>query len=1586
MTKTEKWERKLLDIGLRNTLINLRMSRRLVPLYTPSLDELEDGLFDGKEYALFPRPLDWHIEAKDIGFENMHDTGPNAEWVASEFGKKRLHASQADQELTRSLKELYRAARSSLEENGANTLFLAMGILRWQEAGSSVFRYAPLILLPVELVRRFGNLGYLLRLREEEPQLNITLFEKLKQDFSIHVEGLDTIPQDEHGIDTREIFRILRKITEAKKEWEILESAYLGIFSFSQFVMWNDLKNRTSDLERNPLVRSLIDGKLAWDAKEMKPEDKVSEEGVYLPLPADASQLFAIKEAAGGESFVLHGPPGTGKSQTITALICNALAKGKTVLFVAEKMAALEVVQKRLDKVGIGPFCLELHSNRSRKRDVLDQLKEASEITACELPEAYAKKAEEIAEVRRELDAYAEELHRKRDGGLTLYTMISRYEDNKDAEDLPREDAVRLAGVPLAVREKQETVIERLRAAGEAARTPGETIGDHPLGQIGTAQYSQTLRLAFPDAVRRYRESIEGAVAADAVFSGAAGMPAAATRSSILRRSRAADALLQWGDLPRAWAKEDDPAAYFAGVRQMAEEFGKAAGLKEQVLQSWNESFLKEDASALLRELGSIQAKWVLPRAFGMNAFVKRLQVFHKGKVEKEGLEEQFSVLSAYRDSLDKAEKALPVYGNALGSMYRGEDTDWQSVIGKTEQAEKALLELDRTFGSTAFRMRCCGVPAVREAAAGLKNALDALFHAENEADRLLELKISEKEGWPAEEIRILHGMEANADSLKEWVNWNSAAKEAEEAGLSGLVHAYENGLPAEHLKDVYRKALYRELSMKVIDEVPVLSRFSGVMFHELVDRYRKLDEEIEDLAGQEIYCILSSRVPNFTREASRNSEVGILQKAIRSGGRGMSIRRLFELIPTLLPRLCPCMLMSPISAAQYLDPGREPFDIVVFDEASQLQTCKAVGAIARGRSAVIVGDPNQMPPTTFFMADTFDEEDPEEEDLESILDDCLALNMPGTHLLWHYRSRHESLIAFSNSQFYDGRLYTFPSVDERKSMVSLVAVNGIFDRGGSRTNPEEARAILQEVIERAHDPQRASQSVGIVTFNIQQQNLVEDLLNEACAKDPELEKWAYGAEEPIFIKNLESVQGDERDVILFSVSFAKDKTGKMQMNFGPLNRDGGWRRLNVAVTRARQEMKVFTSITPEDIDLSLTSARGVAALKSFLAYAAGRTGYAGAAGDAAGNAALPEGAADAARGKMTAEGIAAALQERLAEAGYASDVMVGHSRYRVDLAVLDPEDPEKYLLGILLDGAGYAQAGTTRDREIAQMNVLSGLGWPLMRIYSMDWWDNADKEFAAVLKKIEEVREENAEKKAAQEIEALQQAAAGEMAAAEDMPAAPDSAEPGPAGQEGVPFGQPAALAGGSTGIPVYEAAEPEKMSILSSALTDVSFRPLLQERIRLILEKEAPVTEDLIFRRLLRSLDIERSGSRIRRYLEDLLRAEGYPLTVYKEQRVYWRKGQDPDSFRGFRRQGENENRREVRDIPIAEAKNAVVYLLEQEVALDDDSLIRESAKIMGLARITQPLVILFRDAVAELENEGRIRRNENDCRILA
>ncbi len=1508
------WERKLLDLGLRNSLIHLRLTKTVLPLLTPSLGELEDALSQGGEYGIGPKPGEWE-SAGGVSFEALSEPGRFRELLQSEFQNHRLRAAVGEGELNRAIVDLYRAAKTSLEENGANTLYLALGMLKWFETKSSQKpRYAPIVLLPVEILRKSALKGYVVRLRDEEPQMNITLLEMLRQDFGITISGLDPLPGDESGVDMRGVLATLRRAVMGQRGWDVLETAVLGIFSFSQFVMWNDLRNRTEDLKKNKVVRSLLDGHLAWEAEPMELGGTVEEDGVLLPLPADASQLFAIRAAAQGESFVLHGPPGTGKSQTITALIANSMAQGKTVLFVAEKMAALAVVQRRLEKIGIGPFCLELHSNKSRKRDVLEQLRQASEVTKEQPGEAYAREAEQAATLRRELDAYARALHAVRPSGLSLYEMVGRYESCREAKEAVAFSSAFAQSLRAEDLRALEGLVGRLTAAGQAVGHPQR----HPLEAVGLTVYRHSLRSELVPLAEAYDQALTGLDRAGQALAGALELEKPVSKGQWTRLGEIARELTAWADYPAAWAQSPDSAGQTALAAEAAAHMEACTALAETLGEDWKETFLTLDGASLLAQWQESQGKWVLARSLEQGKLLKQLRPCAKAGVQKEAVEQALALLTRYRREREAGEQLLTRCPELSGLT--GGQTDWAALEAMARSAGESAGRLDALAGGDGLRRRAAGRKDLAPLLAAYLKESDRVEAARKALFTLLEIdetRLKDETFLPARQ-RLCRDLLAYRDSLREWTLWKQTCREAEDRGLGPVVRAYEGGLAHEEVRGAYERGLYRSLVESTMDSDPALSSFSGALFDEKIRQFRQVDGELERLARREIYCRLAARVPSFAREAAHSSEVGILQRAIRSGGRGISIRRLFEQIPNLLPKLCPCMLMSPLSAAQYLDAARKPFDLVVFDEASQLPTCKAVGALARGENAVIVGDPKQMPPTSFFSGSTVDEENLDQEDLESILEDCLALHLPQTYLLWHYRSRHESLIAFSNREFYENKLYTFPSANDLTSKVTMTHVDGVFDRGGTRQNRAEAEAIVRELQRRCHDPAAAGQSVGVVTFNIQQQNLIDDLLSERCREDGALEAWAYGGDEPLFIKNLENVQGDERDVILFSVGFGPDQNGKVTMNFGPLNREGGWRRLNVAVSRARQEMQVFATLQPEQIDLSRSASLGVSALRAFLEYA--RSGR------------LPQIEGEAAPA-AEAVGVARSIQTALRARGYEARTMVGHSGYRVDVAVVDPERPERYLLGVLLDGPAYGGAKTTRDRELAQCSVLEGLGWRLHRIWTADWWDNRDKELKNLLDCIRAARseeEKTAEEPPKQEPPVPEKP---ERIASAPVPAAPAAEEP-----EAAPY---------QAARPVCQPLSPE--DFLAPAHTKQVCQALEE-----ILAAEAPISQALLLRRLLQAFGISRSGARIQERVELLLKGMGLRETLQGDSRFYWLPTQDPETYACYRPAGSEEDRREAREIPAQEAASALRRILAQQVGLPKEDLLRLTAKAMGYPRM--------------------------------
>lgn len=1246
-TKQLVWERKLLDLSLRNNLLNIRITKNTLQIISANLNEVEDALADGAEFRILPQPTDWNSPLYEFGLHrSLEQTDPVIELIKSELSQRRLRAYLPEEQLSVALTHLYRASRLALEESGTNTLYIALGLLKWFEtANSERPRYAPILLLPVEIIRKTAARGYVIRSRDEDSFLNITLLEMLRQNFNLTIPGLDPLPRDESGVDVRKIYATIRQGIKNQRRWDVDEIAMLGLFSFNTFVMWNDIHTYAEDMARTPAVASLMSGKLEWrpaetvcDAAEI--DRTYSPADILLPVPADSSQLEAVFEAVNGTSFILHGPPGTGKSQTITNIIANALYRGKRVLFVAEKMAALSVVEERLRKIGLGPFCLELHSNKAQKSAVLAQLKETTEVVRQQSPELFAQEAKRLYEARSQLNDYVQALHRKQSFGLSLYEAVPRYL-RTDCERMFDFSPDHLEGASAEALVEWRDAIATLSDIGQVCGHPHA----HPLEGIGISDYSASVQTAAESAVADWRKQLQAAHQQFALVTKITGVPLPPDASPV-----------NIGPAQRL----------FALLRKMPSCTPSA-------------SLFSLDARLLLLQWETHARKWFLPRWLGQRKIRKQILQHLASPLETIDLQNFLVCLietnAAIRDLVRDVPQIKAVKEHIAGQLAEG--------VGTFLEMQGSAMDAFRAWST-----------ALTESAETVRNTLAP--------ERELPLPFAQAEAQAAL-------WADNLGKLKDWSRWIAARNRLRALGIGDVADIYQTkNIPPALLPKAFDKSFYHAAIVYIISSNRALEMFNGKLFDEVIKKYQTMTAHFETLARQELHAKLAANIPSFMIEATQNSEVGILQRNIRNNGRGTPIRKLFDQIPTLLPRMCPCMLMSPMSVAQYIDVSADTFDLVIFDEASQMPTSEAVGALARGKNAVIVGDPKQMPPTSFFASQTVDEENIDMEDMESVLDDCLALSIPSKYLLWHYRSRHESLIAFSNAEYYNNALYTFPSPDNLASKVMLVHTPGCYDKGKTRTNRAEAEAIVSEIERRLSDPELRQRSIGVVTFSAVQQTLVEDLLGELFARNPDLEQAALECAEPVFIKNLENVQGDERDVILFSICYGPDENGRVSMNFGPLNRKGGERRLNVAVSRARYEMTVFSTLQPEEIDLSRTCAAGVAGLRCFLEYARQRI-------------ALPS---DQTISK-NALSLTDLIADGLRKLGHTVHTHVGTSRYRIDLGIVDPKDPSRYVLGILCDGKTYAEAKTARDREVVQREILRRLGWNLCRVWTMDWIEN---------------------------------------------------------------------------------------------------------------------------------------------------------------------------------------------------------------------------------------------------------------------
>ena len=1489
LTKQAVWERKLLDLSLRNSLVNFRPGALNVQLMSADLARLEDEIARGVSFRILPMPKEQSFTASD---SRIYELENNADRIAAiseaEFKNDRLRSYCSETELEQKLKKLHRSAKSSLEENGANTLYLALGFLKWYETDKSEkARYAPLVLVPIDLVRNLREKAYSLRLRDEESMMNVTLLELLRQDHGITISGVDPLPADESGADIPLVFNTVRKAVMARPRWDVEEVAFIGQFSFSRFIMWNDLRARSGELAENKVVASLMSGQLEWqpECEDITPaelDERVMPSDMAIPASADSSQLAAIYEAARGESFVLHGPPGTGKSQTITNLIANALYNGKSVLFVAEKMAALSVVQKRLEKIGLAPFCLELHSNKAQKSAVLKQLETTLNVGKIKSPEEYARTAESLSLMRKHLNEEMLRLHKRQPVGFSLYDAIAGYD--------PNGEFAKLKGFKKEYADKlSPELYDRLVSAVAQTAAAGASLGDmaeSPLKNYVFRDYSPEIRDSFGELCEK------AAVAADRERA-CCDKLAALRKTAKDRSGKTINKLLE------------EAAAYSAEREALDKE-------RAVIEQTYNKTVFGIDVDAFRLDIRRAEQKWALPKLFGLKKLAKELDLHAKqaGTVTKDSLAAQLDKLAEFAErkkALSERSRAMGLDGEAIAADY--------CAAYAEERASRA--EYDKTVGEFSRYVDLSGA----------EKSADTFEYIITEASRL-------RRG--VGQLRERSALQRSLDELK-----RLGADEIAQLIMSGKV-------PAAKLPEAFKAVIDRTVIDSAFRADPAVGAFSDAQFEEEVTRYRDTLKTFELLTVQELNAKLSANIPNIKAGAG-SSEVSVLQKAIRSGGRNMPIRKLFDSIPNLLRRMCPCMLMSPISVAQYIDPTFPKFDMVVFDEASQLPTAEAVGAIARGDSVVVVGDPRQLPPTSFFTANQTDEENFDKEDLESVLDDCLALTMPSRHLLWHYRSRHESLITFSNVRFYENKLLTFPSPDDLESKVTWVNTGGFYDKGKTKQNRAEAEAVVAEIAARLRDPARCGDSIGVVTFSIVQQNLIDDLLNELFIGDPELEAKANAMYEPIIIKNLENVQGDERDVILFSVGYGPDKDGKISMNFGPLNRDGGWRRLNVAVTRARKEMKVFSTLRPEQLDLSRTRAEGVAELKAFLEFAA------------KGRQAL---AVNSTAERFESDKFVTELAERLNDLGFETRCGVGCSGCRIDAGIIDPDDRGRYLLGIVCDGKRLAENTTARDRNIVQPSVLSGLGWRLVTVHALDWLADRDK----VVEKVK---------------------LAAEQAIADNRRPPEHPEEPAEQPQKAMSFEfereeAPSPLADRCEKYAVWNV--PAQGTSKDFYLPDVPQK--IAEQIGFIIEAEAPVSLKSVRKRILAAWGLTRSSSK-----SETVFLEGLKLTgaVIREnspgEEFVWAAWQSPESYKGCRvpYEGESETKRPIDEICPEELAAAADMILTEQISMTRADLMREVARLFGHSRVTsanEPMLTEAIDRAIDLglmtEADGRVCSN--------
>lgn len=1352
--RLDAWKRRLLDLTKRNRLLNLKASKTALRLVCADPGRLEDLLAEGAKITIVPMET---LAGRGSGRDEAHLLAQQKVDFEKELSRQALENGQVparlgDADLKTGIVELFRKAKSDLEEGGANTLFLALGMLRWRESdAATTWHLAPLLLIPVRLERATAASPPRLVQHPDDSVFNHTLLEMLRQDFELRIPQLEgELPTDSHGVDVNGVLTIVRQAIRDVKGWEVLNDMVLSTFSFAKYLMWKDLHDNTEALRETAFVKHMID--TPRDRYDRSPtflpvhehDDRIDPASLLTPLSCDSSQVAAIHASGGEGDFVLEGPPGTGKSQTISNLIAHNLGLGRKVLFVAEKLTALHVVHDRLRKVGLGDFCLELHSSKANKKDVLAQLDRAWTRRGDGTTEQWAAEAARLKTVRARLNALVRALHMPGATGISPRDAIARASASVFAPSVTLDWAPKITSD--RARDAAGRGHLRVLARDLGLAYAQTTLEDaQAFGALRQSEWSYQWQGQITAAAAAFLTALDAADVATQQFLDVTKLPGSRTTLAHIRR------VAVFAESVPLAARMNLQAVLSPDGVELSERLGKAVAALGQFRQKAARLSTPCDPScitapsvdAIRRAWQSADGKfWPLSFFARRRVMVDAMQRF--GAAQRLDLATDLptlAFLANVREEMRRTTAGLPP-----SALWRDLDTDAAQVeelirLGEVAREATARLARDpselmelrertRTLFIDGRDLLQPGMP-VAAAAASLNAARDGLETAFAAFAQLAAIATPEDVALSQLRELALKVIE-RATRLNAWCRWQEMRTQADAEGLRGLVVSLETHLiRPEQAAAAFDVAYARWLAPLLIDSRDELRRFSALAHSQLVDEFRRVDEHLSKLAAETIRARVSQVIPRKS-EQDTLSGFSVLRREVQRRSRHLPVRTLVSEMGDALTRLTPCVLMSPHSVAQFLAPGMAKFDLVVFDEASQIAVWDAIGAIARGRNAIIVGDPKQMPPTNFFgrAADDDDSIDADVSstnvnDLESILDEGLATGMHHHRLTGHYRSQHESLIAFSNLTYYEGQLVTYPAAVTKETVVSLRRCQGAYQKGKGRTNPEEAKSVVAEIVRRLTDPARRHETIGVVTMNSEQQRLIRNLLDDERRKRPDIEA-AFrdsSGEEIEMVYNLETVQGHEREVIMLSIGYGPTVSGDrtMSMNFGPLNRAGGERRLNVAVTRAIREVVVFASFDPDMIDLSRTSAQAVHDLKAYLDFAsrgpvalAQRSSFAGGVDEF----------------ESVFEELVAA---RLRAKGWTIQTQVGVSKFRIDLGVVHPDYPARFLAGVECDGASFHSSPTARDRDRVRHAVLSSLGWKLLRLWSTDYFLDPDAAIARV-------------------------------------------------------------------------------------------------------------------------------------------------------------------------------------------------------------------------------------------------------------
>lgn len=1515
LPKLEASRKELLDLGMRNTLLNYKTSKvkglQIVQEKSSSIYEIL--VRQNKVMTFLGRPGKYE---DDELFELPVLTEPE---IQDAYNDTRLQTNETEAKLQTKILNTYYFAKTSIEEQGVNMLYLALGILNWYEKGNTEDpRKAPLILLPVVLERSSANERFRLRYSGTEIGANLSLQAKMMVDYSITIPDLP----EEDELDIEAYYNIIKERTSHIENWKVDEDAIeLGFFSFGKFMIYHDLDSEKWPDDKKPFNHSILQSLFDTGFNDPQPsigeghhlDNETNADELMQVVDADSSQVIAMLAVHEGRNMVIQGPPGTGKSQTITNIIANAIGNGKKVLFVAEKMAALEVVKRRLDNVNLGEACLELHSHKANKKELHNELKRILELgkpNVNRLEEEIRFLLPLINELNEYCNSVNSEIFKSGYSAQEVMGYLLRIANQNKDYKFPKIHIENISSWDSSRMKEVELLAEKIQIRLEKIGEPENLLF-----------YGTDINIFLPIDEETSKELLEITIK---------------DTTEVINLITTISNYVQI-----------EPSTELNDIQQLINILKTAAenpGITSMNLSdsAWlnNQVDITEllETGIRLQELYTQYDSLIIPEAWGYDVLeIRQNLIVHGNKWYK-------FLIGDYKNSVKKLSSllttAIPLdlntkleYVNAimegkrltatfqsfeplaqrlLDVNYQKKHTNWTRVKKCAQYLQNVHLLIQNETISNTF-LSFLNKNEKPDIAAGF------LIDLENALEKQNILLKSVLEKLDLKENKIIHTSLTKQQSLlKQWfeklpeihkvVSWNVLKENIEKEGADYLIRAVYNWPDAVlHLKTAVQKNWYEYLIEQAMINSTELRKFERSSHEEVIDKFKRLDVLNQFYNRAKVALKHWESLP--IQEGG--GQINVLKSEFNRKARHMPIRKLMQEAGLAIQAIKPVIMMSPMSIANFLPPNSIDFDLVIFDEASQVRPVDALGAILRGRQIVVVGDTKQMPPTSFFDKLNTDTEDEENvtADMQSILGMCDAQGAPQRMLRWHYRSRHESLINLSNQEFYENKLIIFPSPGSKSKMG--LAFNHLpdtyYDKGKTRTNPKEAEKVADAII--SHALHNSKLSLGIVAFSSAQMQAIQNELEIKRRKNPEAESFFRNhPTEPFFIKNLENVQGDERDVIFISIGYGRTEDGKLPMSFGPLNNEGGERRLNVLITRAKSRCEVFTNITASDMNLGPNAKFGIRALKSFLYYA-------------------QHGKFESDKEEILTQPqpFEEIIAERLRNNGYVVREKVGSAGFYIDLAIVDSENPGRYILGICCDGKSYEAAKSARDRDRLRSIVLESMGWKLFNVWSIDWFRNPEGELRLLIEAIEKAKNQVEHNDALEEelMEELKNFIRDE----------PDKID---------------------NSIPRY---------IKASLPIDVAHQEIhtyslgkLGAWIHEVVKVESPVHFEEMARRIADANGISKIGSRVRASIIDATDYAVKAGLIKKKENFLWHFEDHLPVIRD--RSHLSTNSRKLSLISDEEMNSAIVKIVESSIAIQPDNAVILIAKLFGFARVTEDM----------------------------